>query len=69
MVSGNRKYYKMKVSDVLRDMEVGQRIMVKSREAKYPSLCNAAYRLKAEGYVFAVSQRGLIDETLVTRLK
>ena len=69
MVSGNRKYYKMKVSDVLRDMEVGQRITVKNREAKYPSLCNAAYRLKAEGYVFAVSQRGLIDETLVTRLK
>lgn len=68
MVSG-RKYYKMKISDVMRDMNVGEKIMVKSREAKYPSLCNAAYRLKAEGYLFVVSQRGLIDETSVTRIK
>lgn len=57
------------VTYTLESIEVGDSVLIKREDIKTPSILTAARRLKDKGYVFKVSEKDLINETLVTRLK
>lgn len=57
-------------AQTLLKMEVGETIYIPIKKIKTPTLRMAAFRLKrARKGLFFVSEQGLINETLVTRLK
>ena len=53
----------------LREMKPGMSIKLTTVEVKTSTLRTAASKLKKEGYLFRVSDRGLINETIVECLK
>ena len=63
--------YKTRISlaDTLRGLEEGKSIVIKNAQFKRTTIANAAYRLKKENIILAVSDAGRIDDVLVTRLK
>lgn len=54
--------------NTLRNMPVGREQVIPSRVFTTGSIRKTASKLKAEGYEFVVSSRGIVD-TCVTRLK
>lgn len=60
---------KKSLKDTLRAMDVGDVIRIKNKDFKYNSIRTVMYQLREEGIEITVSQKGLIDETQVTRLK
>lgn len=55
--------------DQLRKLGVGEVVNISIHEYKTKSVRNAADRLKEEGIVLAVSEKGLRDSTRITRLQ
>ena len=53
----------------LRAMKSGTVLRISTRDIKTPSLRSAADRLKKFGYVFHVTEAGLVNETLITCIK
>ena len=56
-------------SATLREMKPGMSIKLTTVEVKTSTLRMAASKLKKEGYLFRVSDRGLINETIVECIK
>lgn len=54
--------------DTLREMPIGREQMIPDRVFPTQSVRKAASKLKAEGYEFVVSSKGIVD-TAVTRIK
>ena len=53
----------------LRVMKAGMSLKLKTEEVKTNTLRMTASNLKREGYLFRVSDKGLINETIVECLK
>ena len=53
----------------LQEMKLGMRVKISTVDVKTSNLRTAASRLKKEGYLFLVSEKGLINETIVECLK
>jgi len=60
---------KVSPAATLRAMTGGMTVTIKTKHIKTPSLRTAAYRLRANGYYFHVSEVGMVDETMVTCIK
>lgn len=60
---------KILLKDSLRDMPIQGTLTIKNRQAKVNVVRTTATALKNEGYIFDVSDKGRIDDVLVTRLK
>ena len=56
-------------SATLREMTPGMRVKLSTNEVKTTTLRMTASKLKKEGYLFRVSDKGLINETIVECLK
>lgn len=57
------------LKDSLRDMPISGTLTIKHRQAKASVVRTTATSLKKEGYQFDVSDKGRIDDVVVTRLK
>lgn len=64
---------KLKTKIVLKDsligMAIGDTLIVTNRQFKSNVVRTMATRLKNEGYLFDVSDKGRIDDTVIIRLK
>lgn len=60
---------KILLKDSLRDMPIQGTLVIKNRQAKVNVVRTTATALKNEGYIFDVSDKGRIDDVLITRLK
>ena len=58
-----------KPSETLRKMKPGARVTIKTRYVKTSNLRVIASKLKQEGYLFRVSDKGLTNKTIVECLK
>ena len=56
-------------SATLREMKPGMIVKIDTEKIKTPILRSTASKLKKEGYLFLVSDKGLINETIVECLK
>ena len=62
-------YTKIILGETLRNMPLKGSLRIDSRTSKIGTVRTAASRLKKDGFLFEVRDRGLIDECIVTRLK
>lgn len=60
---------KILLKDSLREMPVSGTLIIKNRQFKTAVIRTTATDLKKEGYQFDVSDKGRIDDVIVTRLK
>lgn len=60
---------KILLKDTLKDLPVKESMTISNRTFKTATIRNAANSLKREGFIFEVSDKGRIDDTVVTRLK
>lgn len=60
---------KLVLKDSLIGMTIGDTLTIKNRQFKSNVVRTTATALKNEGYVFDVSDKGRIDDVVVTRLK
>ena len=56
-------------SATLREMKTGMSLKLSTEDVKTSTLRMTASNLKKEGYLFRVSDKGLINETIVECLK
>ena len=56
-------------SATLREMKPGMSLKLSTEEVKTNTLRGTATKLKKEGYLFFVSDKGLVNETIVECLK
>ena len=56
-------------SATLRQMKPGTSVKITTEEVKTSTLRMTASKLKQEGYLFRVSDKGLVNETIVECLK
>lgn len=56
-------------AETLKKIPVGEKRIISIRDIKFSSMRTATYLLKKKGYLFKLSEKGLIDEYIVTRLK
>lgn len=63
-----RKPIRTSLADLMRDMEIGQEAYIRIDEYKVNAIRQAAFRLKKEGIIFKVTEKGYRDRTLVTRI-
>ncbi len=56
-------------SATLRDMKPGMIVKIETEKIKTPILRSTAAKLKKEGYLFRISDKGLINETIVECIK
>ncbi len=59
---------KKTLTGTLRKMKVGKTIRIKNKDFRITSAYSSKNRLKREGIIIDISQKGLIDEYDVTRL-
>lgn len=60
---------KILLKETLKSMSVKDNIIINNRLFKANTVRSAATTLKAEGFQFEVSDRGRIDDVIVTRIK
>lgn len=60
---------KILLKDSLRSMPVKGTLVIKNRQFKVSSVRTTVTAMKKEGYLFDVSDKGRIDDVVVTRLK
>lgn len=60
---------KILLKDSLRGMPIQGTLTIKNRQAKVSVVRTTATALKNEGYIFDVSDKGRIDDVIITRLK
>ena len=63
-----KKPTRTSLADLLRDIKVGQEAYIRIDEYKVNAVRQAAYRLKKEGIIFKVTERGYRDRTHVQRI-
>lgn len=63
-----RKPTRTSLADLLKDMQVGQEAFIRISEYKTNAIRQAAFRLKKEGIVFKVTEKGYRDRTHVQRI-
>ena len=56
-------------SATLREMKPGMSLKISTEEVKTSTLRMTASKLKKEGYLFLVSDKGLVNETIIECLK
>lgn len=56
-------------SATLREMKPGMIVKIDTEKIKTPILRSTAAKLKKEGYLFRISDKGLINETIVECIK
>jgi len=59
---------KISVRDTLRSMSIGERRVFETKDIKHSSIRSAARALKAKGYLFEATEKGLVNEIAVMRL-
>ena len=57
------------LKDSLREMPIGSTLTIDNRQFKIATVRTTVAALKKEGYFFDTSDRGRIDDIVVTRLK
>lgn len=57
------------LNDTLRNLPLGKPQKFSVRQFKISGMRTAASTMKKQGYEFSVSEKGLVDEYIVTRLK
>lgn len=57
------------IQGTLLELPIGEPYSFKMTEVKKSSLNTAKRRLETKGYVFKISEKGRIDDYVVTRLK
>lgn len=60
---------KISVIDTLKSLPLNKEVTIRNDEIKSNVIRATSNKLKKEGYLFTVSERGRIDDVLVTRLK
>lgn len=60
---------KLDVIATLLKINKGETVIVKTKDIKPSSIRAAAHRLNCDGHKFVVTERGLVNEVKVTRLK
>lgn len=60
---------RISLKDTLKDMPVSGVLIIENRKAKAATVRTTATELKKEGYIFFVSDKGRIDDVVVTRIK
>lgn len=60
---------RISLKDTLRDMSLKEILIIKNRQVKTATVRSTATELKKEGYKFFVSDKGRIDDVVVTRVK
>lgn len=60
---------KISPTETLRAMEIGIPVLIPRKYMKIYSIRTAATKLKSQGYEFSITEKGLIDDALVTRLR
>lgn len=60
---------KILLSETLKQMPINGVLKIKSRTSKPSTVHSVATRLKRRGFLFQVSERGMVDECVVTRLR
>lgn len=63
-----KKPTRTSLADLLRDIKVGQEAYIRIDEYKVNAVRQAAYRLKQEGIIFKVTEKGYRDRTHVQRI-
>ncbi len=53
----------------LRELKVGEKMRIKNKDFKYCSVRTTKYLLEKEGIIINVTERGMIDECEVERIK
>lgn len=60
---------KIILKDSLREMPIHGFVIIKNRQFKANTIRTTATALKKEGFEFDVSDKGRIDDVIITRLK
>lgn len=60
---------KILIRDSMREMPIGSVLTIKNTQAKAGAVRTTACDLKKEGFLFEVSDKGRIDDVIVTRIK
>lgn len=60
---------RISLKDTLRGMSVSEILIIENKKAKAATMRQTATELKKEGYQFFVSDKGRIDDVVVTRIK
>ena len=60
---------KPSLKETMKSLERGVPIKFSNRDFKMNSIRNAASNLKQKGYSFTVSEAGMVDGCIVTRIK
>lgn len=60
---------KIILKDSLRDMPIHGFVVIKNKQFKANTIRTTATKLKSEGFEFDVSDKGRIDDVVVTRIK
>ena len=60
--------FRPRISETMQSMEVGDVVVVETKDVKVNTARNAADRLKKKGYVFTISDRGMINEFAIKRI-
>lgn len=68
-ISKARILKKPDVQSTLASFEIGTPYIIKNREIKPASVRSAIRNLKLRGYGFEYSEKGRVDDVIVTRLK
>ena len=63
------KKYRPLVMDTLRSISIGDSLTIRTKDIKASSIRSGIRYLNKKGYEFTQTERGLIDEVKVTRLK
>ena len=57
------------LTETLKNLEIGVGNLFSTRDYKVQPVRNTASKLKKQGYDFAVTESGMVDQFIVTRLK
>lgn len=60
--------FRPRISETLQAMEVGDVVVVDTKNVKINTARNAANRLKGKGYVFVISDKDMINQFRVERI-
>ena len=63
-----KKIKSRELAETLRNMNVGDQLLIKEKELRISSVYNACHRLRKEGYNHTCSTKRNIDGCIVTRI-
>ena len=63
-----KKIKSRELAETLRNMAVGDQLLIREKEFRISSVYNACHRLRKDGYNYTCSAKKNIDGCIVTRL-